>query len=96
MSFIPSPHSLPEDELTRQKTKLKADVSQVPNSAGVKSSAVRIRNGVSNGNAITRDDSTNGDFIPISANGMKMVNAADTVTSPLKLIQSQAKNLKLH
>lgn len=98
ISFIPNPQSLPEDELTRQKTKLKAEVSRVPSSTSVRSGGVHLRNGlvVSNGNTITGEDCMNGDCIAISANGMKMVNAVDTVTSPLKLIQGQAKTLKLH
>ncbi|KDR21702.1 2-hydroxyacylsphingosine 1-beta-galactosyltransferase isoform X2 [Zootermopsis nevadensis] len=80
--FVPNPQSLPEEELTRRKTKLKSEGSGVSGNAGVD-----FRNGLV---------ASNGDCVAMSANGMKMVNAVRTATSPLKLIQGQAKTLKLH
>jgi uncharacterized protein YdcH (DUF465 family) len=98
VNFIANPQSLTEDELTRQKMKLKTEIIRVLSNTGMRSGGVHLKKctAVSYGSTLTGKDCTNGDHIATSANGMKMANASDTVISPLKLIQGQVKTLKLH
>jgi hypothetical protein len=106
ISFIPNPQSLPKDKLTKTKIKVKADTNGTSNNAGIRCGEMTLRrNGIalSNNNVMSVKEAfvngvnyMNSDHCVIRANQMKLSNAADKETVPLKLNDDGAKSLKLH
>jgi hypothetical protein len=106
ISFIPNPHSLHQDKLTKNKANIKADIIGISNNADLKSGEMTLRkNGtlLSNNNVMSVKETfingvnyMNGDHGVIGENGMKLSNGAKKEIGHLKMKVNGVKSLKLH
>lgn len=106
ISFIPNPQYLPQDKLTKDEIKMKADTNGISNNADIRNGEMTLRkNGtaLSNNNVMSVKETfingmnyVNGDHSVICANRMELSNTAEKETVPLKLHEDGAKILKLH
>lgn len=91
ISFIPNPQYLPQDKLTKNELKVKADINGISNNADIRNGEMILRrNGtaLSNNNVMSVKETLingvnymNGDHSVICANQMKLSNTTEKETS---------------